>query len=68
MSGTASWKNFIAGFDRGDRDTPISEAEAKEPIWEQLDAVYHERVERGDPKWWPAVPLEQLVRERKARA
>jgi hypothetical protein len=40
-------------------------------VFVQLDALREERIERGDPHWWPSGPdpqgLERLVRDRVAR-
>jgi hypothetical protein len=45
--------------------------EDEDPIFEQLDALHDERVERGDPFWSPRGPdpqaLERLVEDRRAR-
>jgi hypothetical protein len=52
---------------RNPAERPVGE----DPIFEQLDALHDERVERNDPKWFPPGPdpqgLERLVEERRAR-
>jgi hypothetical protein len=65
---TGAWDRFLGGFGEGEPD-------AKRPdetsIFEQLDALHDERVERHDPHWFPPGPdpqgLERLVRERYER-
>jgi hypothetical protein len=60
---------FMRGFDQPGPARDISLA--RDPIWEQLDALRDERAERGDPHWSPPgrdpEALERLVEERRAR-
>lgn len=64
-----SWDRFLDGFDRSEPEA--EERREQDPIWAQIDALYDERVERGDPRWFPSGPdpqgLEQLVEERRRR-
>lgn len=63
----SDFRDWLSAGDAPPDDEPLRE----DPIFGQLDAVYAERVERGDPKWWPSgrdpKNLERLVRERQER-
>lgn len=64
------WLDGIDWLNSTEPDSSVEETE-QQRVLEQLDAVNDERVERGDPKWWPPGPepenLERLVEDRRRR-